>query len=189
VSWSRDGKWLVFPDVESGTIHLWDVKSKKRDTIRLEGHQRGGIWGLAWSSDSRRLASASDDGTARVWDVKTRKCIFVLSGHTSNVKGIAWSADDGLLATGSLDHTIKIWNSQSGKEIATLPGHTSGVRNVQWSPDGKYLVSAGEDGRVLLSLTRMKDLLPLARKQASSGLTHAELQALFSEISSSNLIK
>jgi WD40 repeat protein len=185
ISWSPDGRWLAFPDITTGSVLLWDTTKRSDKTVELGGHSpNAGIWGIAWTRDCKRLASASDDDTVRIWDVQARRCVHVLSGHSSDVKAVAWSSDNKLLATGSLDNTVRIWDAESGQKMATLPGHTSGVRSVKWTSNGTYVVSAGEDGRVLLSLVRFGDVLSVARKQVMFGLTGGQRRAVAAELKS-----
>jgi WD40 repeat protein len=55
---------------------------------------------VAFSPDGRRLASASQDQTVRVWDLGTGQAVLVLKGHTDTVWAVAFSADGERLATG-----------------------------------------------------------------------------------------
>jgi WD40 repeat protein len=59
------------------------------------------------------LASGSGDKTIRFWSTETYKTLFVLSGHSDNVKQISFSADGKYLASGSWDKSIKLWSVES----------------------------------------------------------------------------
>jgi WD40 repeat protein len=48
---------------------------------------------VAWNPDGSRLATASDDRTAKVWDAATGKELLTQSGHSSEVSNVAWSPD------------------------------------------------------------------------------------------------
>ncbi|MBW4621930.1 MAG: serine/threonine protein kinase [Cyanosarcina radialis HA8281-LM2] len=80
------------------------------------------------------LASASDDGNIRLWNVNTRQVIGILTGHSQPVNSIAFSPDSQILASGSSDRTIKLWDLATGQEIRTLAGHSHGVRSVAFRP-------------------------------------------------------
>jgi WD40 repeat protein len=67
---------------------------------------------LAFSSDGRRIASASDDETVKVWDAGTGQETLTLKGHTDEVRGIAFSPDGRLIASASSDGTVKIWDAR-----------------------------------------------------------------------------
>ncbi len=55
---------------------------------------------VAFSPEGKRLASASVDGTVRLWDVKTGRLLTVLRGHPSGVADVAFSPDGRELAAG-----------------------------------------------------------------------------------------
>ncbi len=109
---------------------------------KLSGHSHA-VMHAAFSADGRRLATASLDKTAKVWDVATGEELLTLSGHDDRVIGVAFSPDGKLLATASWDNTAKVWDAATGKEIETLRGHSGYVFSVAFSHDGKRLATAG----------------------------------------------
>src|SRR5439155_5424789 len=102
----------------------------------LRGHTDS-IFALAFSADGKRLASASVDRSARVWDVALGTCDLVLHGHADSICGVAFAPDGRRLATASFDTTGRIWSLETGQTEAILRGHTQAVRCLAWSPDGK----------------------------------------------------
>jgi WD40 repeat protein len=109
----------------------------------LIGH-RASVRSVSWSPDGRRLATASWDGTARVWDADGRK-ILALEGHRSQVNCVAWSPDNTRLATASWDGTARVWDAVRGRELHRLDGHTGRIWSVAWSPDGTQLATGSQD--------------------------------------------
>ena len=67
------------------------------------------VWMCAWSRDGARLASASSDETARVWNPYTGVELARLVGHAASVFACAWSPDGTRLATASRDRTARVW--------------------------------------------------------------------------------
>ncbi len=110
----------------------------------LSGHAEG-VNAVALSADGRRVVSASDDSTLRVWDVESGQELRTLSGHSRAVRGVALSADGGRAVSASDDSTLKVWNVESGQELRTLAGHSRTVNGVALSADGGRAVSASDD--------------------------------------------
>jgi WD40 repeat protein len=119
------------------------------------------VMDLSWRSDSQVLASASVDGTAKLWDVQTGEALNTLHGHTNLVMTVSWHLDGSLLATGSEDHTIRLWQPFTGETVRILEGHESGVWCVRFSPNGHWLASSGDDRTVRLWDVQTGELLKI----------------------------
>ncbi|KAI9676686.1 MAG: hypothetical protein M1829_003005 [Trizodia sp. TS-e1964] len=107
----------------------------------LEGHS-GRVISVAFSHDSKQLASASWDKTIKIWNPASGFCLQTLEGHNECVKSVAFSHDSKQLASASWDKTIKIWDPASGSCLQTLEGHSDCVT---FSHDSKQLASASWD--------------------------------------------
>nr|GMD49687.1 kinesin-like protein KIN-8B [Ipomoea batatas] len=92
------------------------------------------------------IATASDDKTARIWDVATGCLVKTLSGHTNYVFCLNYNHQSNLLVSGSFDETVRIWDVKSGKCLKVLPAHSDPVTAVHYSPDGKLIASSSYDG-------------------------------------------
>ncbi len=112
--------------------------------ITLKGHT-GPVTSVAFSPNGLRLASASWDGTVKVWSVATGLEVRTFKGHTGLVISVAFSPDGTRLASASGDGTVKVWDAATGQEPITLKGHTSVVASVAFSPDGLRLASGAAD--------------------------------------------
>jgi WD40 repeat protein len=108
------------------------------------GHENA-LWGVAWSPDGQRIATASDDHTARIWNAADGTELIVLRGHDHLVDWVSWSPDGHRVATSSYDRTARIWDATDGAELLVFRGHHGGVREVAWSPDGHLVATASED--------------------------------------------
>jgi len=116
---------------------------------KFVGHTSS-IFGVAFSLDGTKVATASTDDTARVWDVATGRQLQIFNGHTDSVNGVAFSPDGQRLATCGSDNTIRIWDVATGQQLQKLTGHTDKIWTVAYSPDGKTILSTGVDQTVRL---------------------------------------
>ena len=123
---------------------LLTALAASRARTPLCGHQDM-VWDVSWSPDGRRLATASGDRTARIWDTDGGNELAILEGHQDWVRSVTWSPDSQCLATASNDRTVRIWDAAHGTELAALYGHQGWVWGVAWSPDGQRLASASAD--------------------------------------------
>jgi WD40 repeat protein len=100
------------------------------------------------------LASASNDGTIRLWDVQHGDCLVTLEGQSSTVDSVCFSPDGRLLASGSGDGAIRLWDFGDQLDInhysLLQTGHKNRVLSLCFSPDGRVLASGGEDSTIRL---------------------------------------
>ena len=113
----------------------------------FRGHT-GLVWSTAFSPDGQRVASASGDETAQVWDATTGDHLNIYSRHKDSVYAVSWSPDGGRIASASYDKTVQIWDATFGDPIYTYRGHSSWVWTAAWSPNGRHIASAGGDSTV-----------------------------------------
>jgi WD40 repeat protein len=110
----------------------------------FRGHEAG-VEGIAISCDGRLIASASLDGSVRVWDASGGAERACLRGHEKEVKGVAFSPDGRRLVSCSRDRTIRLWDVAAWAEVACLRGHEGAVMCVAFAPDGARVASGGRD--------------------------------------------
>ncbi len=94
----------------------------------------------AFSPDGRYLATASDDGTAGVWDAESGAEVARLE-HDDVVTRVDFSPNGEYLATASNDGTARVWDVESGSEVAPRMDHDNAVNGIDFSPDGEYLAT------------------------------------------------
>lgn len=106
----------------------------------LEGH-RAEVLDVAFSPDSKFLATASADHTAKIWDSSTGSLLRSLPMN-AEVHRLAFSPDSKLLATASEDGTLAIWELQTGEQLKLLK--SGKLTALCFSPDSRLLAGSGE---------------------------------------------
>ncbi|KAJ8581601.1 WD40 repeat-like protein [Rhizopogon salebrosus TDB-379] len=105
-----------------GSLQVWDLQSGKR--IRNDWRdEESDVNTIALSLDGKKVASGSDDGAVRLWDIDTRKVIAKWTGHKGRISSVCWNRDQGgrvmsgsyddgtkLLATGCDDNNAYSWD-------------------------------------------------------------------------------
>jgi predicted NACHT family NTPase len=115
---------------------------------KLAGHSST-VAGVAFSPNGQTIATASQDGTVKLWRAADGKVLRTLSG-ADGMTSVAFAPDGQTLAAGSKDNTVRVWRVSDGQPVRTLAGHSYMVQSVVYSRDGQTLASGSLDGTVKL---------------------------------------
>jgi WD40 repeat protein/tRNA A-37 threonylcarbamoyl transferase component Bud32 len=145
VEHSPDGRTVAV--ASNDYVTLWDAATHQRLGAPL-AHRPGMIWGLAFFPDGKRLATCSDDGTAQVWDLATRKVVLgpLRHGGPPGYYTLAVSPDGQTLVTAGEDGRVVRWQTWNGKPSRPDLLQDKGVVSAVFSPDGKGLLTSTRAG-------------------------------------------
>ena len=142
LSFSPDGTLLAVS--ENNTVRLWDVSTQQ--TIAIFNH-RATTYSIAFSPDSKTLASGSADLTIKLWNVVTGTEINTIYARTI-AQVLRFSPDGNILAWAS-GREIKLWDIATRTDIITFEDPVFSINSMAFAPDGKSLVYASSaDGIV-----------------------------------------
>ncbi|WP_425244887.1 trypsin-like peptidase domain-containing protein [Streptomyces sp. NEAU-NA10] len=146
LAFSPDGK--TFATTNDRLVRLWDTATGAPRATLL-GHANT-VLAVAFSRDSRTLATAGRDKAVRLWDANTGHNRTTLTGHNNTVWSVDFSPDGRTIATASADKTARLWDRATGKPRTALRGHDDEVNRVAFSPDSRTLATGSDDGTVRL---------------------------------------
>ncbi|KAK8065321.1 hypothetical protein PG997_012068 [Apiospora hydei] len=137
---------LHFFEVAAGSKKGAEVNGKKDDKKKRRKSQAADD-----DEDSPtarfRLASGSQDGKVRVWDLHKRNVVANLDSHVSDVQGIDYSPEQEVLVTAGRDKTITWWDAKSWKIRKVVPSFEL-VEAAGFIEDGSVTYTAGSNGCV-----------------------------------------
>ncbi len=145
----REGALMQDYSSTSPLLALQVILDHIRERNQFSGHQSW-VTSVSFSPTGEYLATASVDGTAKLWDLSGNQ-IAQFKGHQGMVTTVSFSPTGEYLATASDDDecTTILWDL-SGNAIAQFKGHQGMVTSVSFSPTGEYLVTASVDGTAKL---------------------------------------
>jgi WD40 repeat protein len=145
-----------------GTVQVWDATNGIHVFTHRVNAVPSGECGIAWSADSKRIASAGDIDssgrirTVQIWDAANGGHVFTYRGHTYEVNAIAWSPNGTRIASGGVemgsdglngDLTVHVWDAANGGNVYIYGGHAheyTSVEVVVWSPHGTGIASSSD---------------------------------------------
>ena len=125
-------------------VELWTTAPACARVALLFGH-KGHVLAVAFAPCGRLLATGSQDGTAKLWDLHTNTDVRTLTGHARPIVALAFAPNSLYLATGSQDTTARLWNVGTGECKAVLMGHANTVAAVAFGANSALVATGSLD--------------------------------------------
>jgi WD40 repeat protein/tetratricopeptide (TPR) repeat protein len=182
LAWSADGQLLAVGGGGEGRVYVWNVRREALASV-LQGHTAN-IVRAQFAHSGFLLATASWDGTTRLWDAASGELLATAPGHFLRL-----SPDDRRLTFG-IDGKIGVWEVAGGAESRTLhPGmlgnrserrDATGVLSADVSPDGRLVATGDGDGVRLWEAEAGRELAHLRTGRCGTVLFHPDGRSLIS---------
>lgn len=117
------------------------LKTENGNTRSIQTSNESSIASIAFSSDSRFLATASSDQSVKLWEVESGRLVWSVSLDFGDVWCVAFSPDGTRLAAGGRDRSVRLFDSHNGQELLALRGPTGTVMSLSFSPNGLMIVA------------------------------------------------
>jgi WD40 repeat protein len=149
---SPDGRLLVTSCADQYFTkcyaQIWNATTGQPRGIRLM-HDDGVLWG-DFSFDSRRVATAGEDFTARVWDAVTGRQLTPNLKHEDKVQTIVFSPDSESVLTASSDTIARVWSAETGDPLTPRLRHLQRLTAGRFLPDSRWIATSDLKGRAWL---------------------------------------
>jgi Prp8 binding protein len=147
---SRRGMEVVVSGSDDGTVGIWDPRQKEALEYIETPYP---ITAVAVSEVASELYTAGIDPDIKVWDMRTKRIIYTLRGHTEMVTSLVMSPDNQSLLSFSHDNTVRTWDirpfAPTNRAIRTYEGAQKGLEQnlfrASWDQGGKRIVAGGGD--------------------------------------------
>jgi WD40 repeat protein/tRNA A-37 threonylcarbamoyl transferase component Bud32 len=134
-----------------GQILILDASTRKLVREILTPDQSGGVIGLAFTPDGKRLVTASQHSCpVIVWDATTGERLLDLAVGPYLTRAVAIDASGGTIATACDDGTVRLWDARTGHAGLEFSGHERGAVAVTFDAAGRRIATLGGDGAVRL---------------------------------------
>jgi WD40 repeat protein len=143
------------------------VEGRVKRVLQASSASGAAIRAVAFAPDGTSVATGSDDGMVRVWDVASGRVSYALEDHVraavrpnfvtgeslpTTLQGLAFAPNGRMLASIRSNGQVTLWDTSSGRIRRQISGGCGALWSVAFSPDGRVLALGGSQGIALLDV-------------------------------------
>jgi WD40 repeat protein/DNA-binding SARP family transcriptional activator len=144
LAFSYDGRFVAATGNGRETV-VWEVRTRKVDKL-LGPSGKGGQIGVNFSHDDRLVGTAGEDGSVRLYDVRTGRRVAKLMAY-GTLQDLDFSSDGRYVAAAGLGEQVDVWNLRA-RSLKWTIDHGQLIFAIRFSPDGKQIVTGDVKGNV-----------------------------------------
>jgi len=174
---NRDGSSLASGGL-GGQLFAWDVETLKQkwstegtslDEYSLKG-AKASIYCVGIAKDANLIVAGGTELALRVWDVRTKRKVSKLKGHTDTVRGVCINDDGKIAITASSDGTVRVWDISLGRQSDVFAGaHEGGCWAVSGNANFTRFYSGGTKGDICITDIKARKSAILCRETSNAG--------------------
>jgi len=128
------------------TCILWDIETGAKQAEFLD--HNGDVMGLSINPQEKNtFVSGACDTNAKLWDIRSHKCVQTFQGHTSDINSVNFFPNGMAFATGSDDNSCRLFDIRADRELMkySQDNIACGITSVAFSISGRYLFAGYDD--------------------------------------------
>jgi WD40 repeat protein len=182
VSFSKDN--IIASGGVDNTVKLWKIDTK---SLPIYAHNKP-VRSVSFHPKLDKIATASEDGTAKLWEQNGHQLNLSERSVGSNVNGVSFNPDGDVIAIASADGKTHLWNTTEGKRIKPLidrdlegsKSHSNEVFSASYSRDGTMIATASADRTAKLWRSSDGEYIRTLRGEGDQGHSNYVVDVSFS---------
>ena len=171
---------LEFAVVTDSHAVIWNITRSGKTRQRRLPHGSWSTNDAAFSPDGNEVVTADNDGSVRVFNLKTFKTVMTLSAGEADASSVAFSPDGKQIAAGYSSGRARVWDVPTRLQLTLLAGGASSVEAAQFNANGSEIVTASDDGTIRVWHSQPREMRAEFANAKADGTPNPVSEAVYS---------